>query len=102
MQTKQKVVKMFTSPAERFDSYEKFQYALRKGGQLPDYVVVKGILYTMEEYDMDGKLCYYGNKRTGYTIEIHTADRYKTLADVVVNFDENDGLNRRADIAFAD
>ena len=42
-----------------------------------DCIAVKGILFTMEEYDNDGKTLLWGNKKKGKTLEVNTKDRYK-------------------------
>ena len=42
-----------------------------------DCIAVKNILFTMEEYDMEGKYLTWGNKKKGKTFSVLTQDRYK-------------------------
>lgn len=67
-----------------FRTPELFQKFLRtkyntchaQGGCL-DYVTVSGIVYTMHEYDMDGKIITWANKKHEHMIELTTSNRYK-------------------------
>jgi len=74
---------------------------IRKNGT-PDYIIVDGILFTMDWYDMDGKEIYYGNKTESKVLEIHTSNRYGdnkfTDAEVVIS----PMLAYRTDITYAD
>lgn len=59
-----------------------FEKAVRKRNHCPDYVKVDGIIYTMDNYDMDGKELSYGNKKTFKGFVVETEDRYnKGYAD---------------------
>ncbi len=73
-----------------FDTYKDFEKFLqnvygkdsdtiRSKGFYPsiDNVAVDGILYTIEEYDMDGRTIALYNKRIDIRMEIETEDRYK-------------------------
>jgi len=42
-----------------------------------DCIAVEGILFTMEEYDSDGRTLTWGNKRLEKNLEVSTSDRYK-------------------------
>ncbi len=42
-----------------------------------DYVRVGGVLYTMQEYDIDGQTITWANKKNDCMIEVNTADRYR-------------------------
>lgn len=42
-----------------------------------DCIAVNNILFTMEEYDSDGKYITWGNKKKGKTLELLTQNRYK-------------------------
>lgn len=59
-----------------FADCREYQRHLRKGGEIYDNVQIGNILYTQDEYDMDGKYITYGNKRTGMAIRIETQNRY--------------------------
>ncbi len=63
---------------EKFKDVQAFQDFLQSGRTLKyDYVIVAGILYTMHEYDMEGKQVTWANKKHGKMIEVNTSDRYK-------------------------
>lgn len=63
-----------------FKNPEAFQSFLRtkiwKSGEL-DYVTVNKIIYTMHEYDLDGKTITWANKKHHKMIELTTKNRYK-------------------------
>jgi hypothetical protein len=92
----------------RFENIEQFQNHIRSafGSQdhCPDYIVVDNVLYTMEEYDMDGKYIEYYNKRTNNMIRVETQNRYSKdigFSDAVVEFYQNYGVWRN-DINYTD
>ena len=62
---------------DKFKDGKSFQDWLR-GTQknTPDVITVDGIVYTKDSYDAAGKEICYGNKRTGNSLSINTADRY--------------------------
>lgn len=67
-----------------------------------DNVAIDDILYTMEEYDMDGQYIDLYNKRTDTMIEIETSNRYKNgWSDAKVWLFEKYGAYRN-DINFLD
>lgn len=65
-----------------------------------DYVNVAGVLYTMHEYDMNGRTVTWANKKHWRMIEMTTADRYKQgYSDAIIEAYEPIGL--RNDISYA-
>ena len=77
---------------------EKF---IKKNGA-PDNITIANILYTMDEYDLDGKIITYYNKRTGNGLEVRTANRYKNgFGDAELELIENIGC-WRDDITYLD
>jgi len=100
-----------TTPFKRLDRYAfkkaRFQNILeaenyiRKNGA-DDYIAVDNLLYTMEEYDMDGQSITYYNRRTDNMIAVSTSDRYKNgFSDAKLEIFENYGVYRN-DISYAD
>lgn len=75
---------------KRFNTLNGLQSFIQKGN-LPDYFKLHGVIYTQDYYDMDGKSLSYGNQRTGNTILVETADRYKSLRDAQVSLEVNAG-----------
>ena len=75
---------------KRFNTLNGLQSFIQKGN-LPDYFKLHGVIYTQDYYDMDGELLSYGNQRTGNTILVETADRYKSLRDAQVSLEVNVG-----------
>ena len=63
---------------ERFLNAEAFQSFLRSGKRLEyDYVIVGGVLYTMEEYDVDGKTVIWANRKHEMQMSVDTpSNRY--------------------------
>jgi uncharacterized protein YigE (DUF2233 family) len=68
-----------------------------------DYIAVAGVLYSMEEYDGDGKQITYYNKRTDTKIYVDTANRYSETGfkDAVLTLQEDAGFYRN-DINYID
>lgn len=62
-----------------------------KQGDILDVVKIEGILYTMDNYDMEGREISYANKstRTGFTIT--TSDRYSSskFFDAIIEYEED-------------
>ncbi len=62
------------------ETFQKFlhsgKYEKEQSGTL-DYVTVGGLVYTMHEYDMDGRTVTWENKKHARMIEMTTANRYK-------------------------
>jgi len=79
--TRKKLLKEY--PFYHFKTCEDYQTFLRekyiKGSEKIDYIDIGGILYTMEEYDMEGRYISYYNKRTGLGFIVETVDRYSPL-----------------------
>jgi len=67
-----------------FVSPEAFQGWLRRGNSCPDYVIVSGIFFTMEEYDSAGTDLSYGNLKHKQTLTVTTENRYESTKDAVV------------------
>ena len=70
--------------------FEKFMQSgkypdCHKGVGCLDYVKIGRLVYTMHEYDMDGKYITWANKKHEYMIEMTTSDRYRNgYSDAVV------------------
>ena len=47
-----------------------------------DNFIFNGFWFTMDYYDMEGKVMTYGNKASQLTIECVTEDRYKSRKDI--------------------
>jgi len=74
---------------------------LIKYGNL-DFFKFKGVIYTQEMYDFQGKELTYKNKRTTNQITVETENRYKTgYKDAIITLDKNIGFYRN-DISFID
>ena len=58
-----------------FLNFDKLQKYIRKNG-FKDFFKVDGIIYTQQEYDIDGKYISYGNKRLSKGFIVNTKDRY--------------------------
>jgi len=86
---------------ETVEDFEKFlQTKDWKSGEL-DYVTVGGIVYTMHEYDSDGKTMSWGNKKHDTLVECNTANRYGAhgFSDAKLYLFENWGMWRN-DISY--
>jgi hypothetical protein len=60
-----------------FKTIEGYEKYLRKNGTSLDSVSIGGVVYTMEEYDEDGKNIVYANRRTNTNFQIENENRYK-------------------------
>ncbi len=49
---------------------------MKYGGCL-DYVTVGGLVYTMHEFDSDGRTITWANKKHGQMLEMTTSNRYQ-------------------------
>lgn|SRR3990167_4026002 len=88
---------------ESFTDAQHFQDFLHSGNKLKyDYVIVAGILYSMEEYDMDGKTVLWANKKHNMQMIVDTSNRYGSLGytDAKVEIYPANGL--RTDIFYAE
>jgi hypothetical protein len=96
-----------TYPFYHFKTAQDFQKFLqtkyKKGSEKIDYIDIAGILYTMENYDMDGREISYYNKRTGLGFTITTSNRYNPsgFTDAIVDDPYLIGCYRN-DITFID
>ncbi len=83
---------------EKFKNSRMFQASLRSGMAIPDYVIVDGIVYTIEEYDNKGKELLYGNLKHEKTLTIFTDNRYTSIKDATVVI--SDMVAYRNDISY--
>ena len=73
----------------KYKTIKDYQDYIRKKDKVHDVCVVDNILYTMDLYDMDGKIIIYGNLKHGKMLTITTEDRYsKGFGDAVVEIDD--------------
>lgn len=82
-------------------TFEKFLRTKKyKDGEL-DYVTVGGKVYTMHEYDHDGRYIDWGHKKSDTLIRVETQNRYGSVGfkDAEVFLFENWGLWRN-DISY--
>ena len=59
-----------------FKDFRELEKYIRKN-KSEDYFSVNGIVYTMDNYDMEGKEISYGNKKHNKGFLVLTEDRYK-------------------------
>jgi hypothetical protein len=59
-----------------YKNVNELQRYIRKNGAR-DYFKLNGIVYTQEEYDLEGHRILYSNKRTNTGFIVTTRDRYK-------------------------
>ena len=72
-----------------------------KSGEI-DYITFDGHVYTMNEYDSEGKIMSWGNKKLDKLIEVNTSNRYDKnigFTDAKVYVFDNWGLWRN-DISY--
>lgn len=60
---------------KRFNTLNGLQNYIRKNGT-PDVFKLKGMTFTMDMYDMEGREIYYGNKKYSKSVSVTTSDRY--------------------------
>lgn len=85
---------------KHYKTEKHFQNRLRRYGKTDDYIRVGGMLFTMEEYDRDGRTITYANRKYGKRITVETNDRYKNgFGDAVITLD--DATSYRTDIYYA-
>ena len=76
MKTNKKTIAKYAFNKHVFNTAKEFEQYLQKTGEIPDYVAVAGTLYTMEEYDNEGKEIVYLNKKNMKELSITTSNRY--------------------------
>lgn len=80
---------------KRFNTLKGFENFLRKNNFAPDFFKFRGIIYTMEQFDNQGKELSYRNKNTTNGIYVYTQSRYKEgYVDAEALFEENEGFYR--------
>ena len=86
---------------KEYKNEKQFEEDLQEMDGCPDNVMINDVVFTMDEYDSDGKEISFGNKRTETGFIIHTNDRYKDgFGDAVVDKIEDSCL--RNDIVYLD
>lgn len=92
-------------PFHHFKTAADFQQFLQtkyKKDETIDYVDIDGILFTMDEYDLNGQTMTYYNKRLDLAFEVSTSNRYQNgFSDAQVSEIYNRG-SWRNDINYAD
>lgn len=88
---------------ESFADAQAFEDFLHTGKTLKyDYVIVDGILYTMEEYDHDGKNVMWANRKHEMQMCVETVNRYGSLGYTDARVDIWPAISWRNDIAYAE
>jgi hypothetical protein len=101
MKTPYKRLNKIVFDEHQFKTIEEAQEYIRKNNKSPDYIAIDGILYTMEEYDNDGQIIMYANRRNGLTVVLDTENRYKNgFGDAVLTILK--ASSWRNDIVYAD
>lgn len=59
-----------------YKTAKHYENHLKKNGKSHDAVIVGKILFTMDEYDMEGKTITYGNLKHKKMLTIETSNRY--------------------------
>jgi len=75
--------KELLSYCEQFKNIDEFKKFIIKKKKCPDYIAIDSIPFTMEEYDMSGKIISYLNKKLMLEIEVKHEDRYKDFTNVL-------------------
>jgi len=60
---------------KNYKSFEELQEHITENGA-DDYFKVKGVVYTMDNYDEEGKEISFGNKKQDKAFKITTVNRY--------------------------
>ena len=88
---------------ETHKSLKHFEKAIRKNNKCPDIVKIGSIIYTMQEYDEQGKTITYGNKRTETGFSVETQNRYnKEIGFSDAKIQEYNSWYLRNDISYYD
>ncbi|MDD1444072.1 hypothetical protein MEO93_27765 [Dolichospermum sp. ST_sed3] len=85
-----------------FQNVEEFQNWIRQKQRTPDWVIVGGTVYTMDNYDSEGSEITYGNVTESKMLVVKTENRYGILgfSDAVVEEDVLGGY--RNDMSYLD
>ena len=88
---------------EEFIDAKHFQEFLQSGKTLKyDYVIVGGILYTMEEYDIDGQCVIWANKKHSLQMSVDTINRYSDVGYTDAKVEIYPAYSFRQDIFYAE
>lgn len=86
---------------EIYKNEKEFEDALQEMDDCPDNVQIGDIVFTMDNYDLEGKEISFGNKRTCMGFNINTSNRYKNgLKDADVSEIQENCL--RNDLVYLD
>jgi len=83
-----KVKEKYPIKMDTFKTVEAFQEFLRNGGKIPDFVRIGHMPFMVEEYDDPGRYMYWANVRNMKSMEMVTADRYKSTKDAIIEISE--------------
>ena len=61
---------------KKYKTLKDFENHIQEVEILPDNVEINKIVYTMDNYDIEGKEVSYGNRRTFKGFIVETFDRY--------------------------
>ena len=75
-------------PLTKYRSLKSLTNDLKKESK--DSFIFNGLWFTMDYYDMEGKVMTYGNKSENLVITCTTEDRYKSCKDMVCTINEMD------------
>lgn len=62
---------------KEFTNEKDFENWIQEQEDFPDNVKIGDIIFTMDNYDLEGKEITYGNKRTFKGFTVKNSDRYK-------------------------
>ena len=87
---------------KKIEGFQKFlrsdRYKKETTGTL-DYITIGGIIYTMHEYDSEGRYITWANRKHNKMIEMETSDRYKNGYDDAIVL-EYEPVGLRTDISY--
>lgn len=88
----------------RFNSLEDLEEYIKSTNSFPDNFFYQDALFTMDEYDMDGKYLSYGCPQLDKGITVRTPDgryNYKgNYAELEMEIEESDGWSYRFDLTY--
>ena len=88
----------------RFNSLEDLEEFIKSTNSFPDNFFYQDALFTMDEYDMDGKYLSYGCPQLDKGITVRTPDgryNYKgNYAELEMEIEESDGWSYRFDLTY--